>query len=409
LLKVAARSLLQHKLRSGLSVLGIICGVIAVLVMVSIGEGAKRKVISQIERLGMTNIYIKPIHLTEGQRRKARENLSMGLSQHDVERIIAGCGYVRDVSALREISAAIIGVPRLISPQIAAVTSNYADILNIPLARGRFISRKDITGNNLVCVLGSDVCENLGEKGKIGRYIRIETQLFKVVGVMKPLENEEEEGSAALVRNTNEMVFIPLGTETAVASGFRRNRPDIDELSEVIVQVKSTDDVFNAVAIVKRIMSIAHHRTEDYQIIVPQELMNQARKTRRTFNLVLGIIAGVSLIVGGIGIMNIMLASVTERTREVGIRRAVGATRQDIVTQFLTETIILTFTGGVTGVIFGIVTVRLFSYMVGWETVITLWAVILPLITAIIIGIFFGLYPAYLAASLDPIAALRHE
>jgi putative ABC transport system permease protein len=181
------------------------------------------------------------------------------------------------------------------------------------------------------------------------------------------------------------------------------------ELTEIIVQVRSVDQVDSTAKVIRRIMEHAHGSAEDYQVVVPQELLRQTQKIQRTFNVVLGSIAFISLLVGGIGIMNIMLATVSERTREIGIRRSLGATQQDIVIQFLTEAIILTFSGGIIGIVFGVGGVFLISAIAGWNTAITVLSLLLPLLTSILIGIFFGLYPAYVAAKMDPIVALRNE
>ena len=181
------------------------------------------------------------------------------------------------------------------------------------------------------------------------------------------------------------------------------------QLSEIVVQVSRTRDVQAAAALIKRIMAVAHNHIQDYQLLVPLELLKQAERTQRTFNLVLGAIAGISLLVGGIGIMNIMLATVSERTREIGIRRAVGATRGHIMAHFLVESVFLTATGGIIGLLCGLGAVKIISSLAGWNVVISSWSAALPLLISLMVGIFFGLYPARQAASVDPIVALRHH
>jgi putative ABC transport system permease protein len=182
-----------------------------------------------------------------------------------------------------------------------------------------------------------------------------------------------------------------------------------DKLTEIVIQARRTDQVLHIARLVGRIMELAHGGAEDYQMVIPLELLHQSQRTQRTFNIVLGSIALISLLVGGIGIMNIMLATVSERTREIGIRRAVGATRKHITVQFLVESVLLTFSGGIFGVAIGIGGVWLITTLAGWQTAVTLWSIMLPLGMSIIVGIFFGLYPAYKAARMDPIAALHHE
>jgi len=389
---------MQHKLRSALSILGIICGVAAVLAMFSVGEGAGQDVIRQIEQLGIRNIYLKAVLLTEEQKIKAGENLSQGLNLKDKERIILGCPYINDVACLKEVKASVFGMPKDISPQIVAVSSNYPNLLKLFVSEGRFIADQDITEKNPVCVLGSRIAGNSALK----TYIRIENHLFKIVGILNRFDRKTGQTAVISVRNYNEMIFIPLGTEQALTQ-------TMPELSEIVVQVNKADQVLGAGEIIKRILAISHHQTEDYQIVIPRELLSQAQKTRRTFNMVIGSVAGISLIIGGIGIMNIMLATVSERTKEIGVRRAVGARQRDIVIQFLTEAVILTFTGGILGIAAGLAAVRLISIYTGWNMAITFLAIALPLLMSIVVGIFFGLYPARQAAKTDPIRALRHE
>jgi len=410
IIALAVRSLLQHKLRAALSILGVICGVTAVLAMLSIGEGAKREVLSQIEQLGTRNIYLKAVVLTEDQEIKARERLSRGLSTYDKDRIVLGCAAVRDVACLMELPASVIGMAREVSPQVAACSSNYAEVQKIPLSYGRFIGDQDMERKYRVCVLGWDVSEGLGSEGRLGSHIRMEDHLYRIVGVLKRQGFKTVKSSVVSVRNHNQMIFIPLGAEGDLVQGpYRRGKRPSGGLTELVIQVQETEQVIGAASVIRRIMERSHGGAADFQMVVPQELLRQAQKTQRTFNIVLGSIACISLLVGGIGIMNIMLATVSERTREIGIRRAVGAAREHIMIQFLAESVLLTFSGGIVGVAGGIVGVWFITAMAGWKTAITVWSIILSLLMSTVVGIFFGIYPAYHAAKMDPIAALRHE
>lgn len=300
--------------------------------------------------------------------------------------------------------------PGDLSPQISAVSPGYAALQNLVIHQGRFITDFDVAQLNLVCVLGSDLALVLGDKGRIGSLLRIENQLFTVVGTLGRIDRASTKSAPIAVRNYNKLIFIPIGTERSISTagrgggGFRT-----PELTEIVLQVAETEQVGPTAGIVDRILEISHNGIKDYQLIVPQELLNQARQTQRTFNLVLGAIAGVSLLVGGIGIMNIMLATITERFREIGIRRAVGATRTAIVLQFLVEAILLTFSGGVIGVGVGVAATHLIIASFGWRVSITPAALLLPLAMSFFVGLFFGLYPAYQAAKLDPVKALRYE
>jgi len=410
LIGLAIRSLLQHKLRAALSILGVICGVMAVLAMLSIGEGAKQEALDQIEQLGTRNIYIKAAVLTEGQEVKAREGLSRGLTPYDKDRIVRGCAAVQDVAYLKEVSASVIGMAKEASPQIVACSSNYAQVQQISILSGRFISDQDLELKNRVCVVGYDVANGLGSDGGPGKYIRMEDSLFRVVGVLRRHDIKGAKSSVVSVRNYNQMVFIPLGTEgELLRPTYKRRKGSPDGLTELVVQVGKTEQVLTAASVIRRIMEISHGGVEDFQMVVPQELLRQSQKTQRTFNIVLGSIACISLLVGGIGIMNIMLATVSERTKEIGIRRAVGAAREHIMIQFLAESVLLTFSGGIIGVVAGIAGVWLITAMAGWKTAVTIWSIILSLLMSTLVGIFFGMYPAYHAAKMDPIAALRHE
>lgn len=409
-INIALRSLLQHKLRTTLSILGVICGVMAVMTMISIGEGAKRESLVQIEQLGTKNIYIKAVALTDAQKKKAMDRHSLGLGASDAARIKRECPGVTDVAYLKELKASVMAAVKDMSPQVVACSANYTGLQSIHVSQGRSLTEQDMVQKNQVCILGDRVAKNLGLQGHVGNFVRIENSLFKIIGHLQRFDRKTVKSGAITARNYNEMVIIPL----SAAAMFDEN-PSINnasrssELTEIIVQVRTADRVDATAKVIRRIMEHAHGGAEDYQVVVPQELLRQSQKIQRTFNVVLGSIAFISLLVGGIGIMNIMLATVSERTREIGIRRSLGATQEDIVVQFLTEAVILTFSGGLIGVLTGTVCVWLVSAIAKWATAITMFSLILPLLTSVLIGIFFGLYPAYLAAKMDPIVALRHE
>ncbi|MFZ5906407.1 MAG: ABC transporter permease [Nitrospirota bacterium] len=404
-LEFGLRSLLRHKMRAGLSLLGIIFGVMAVQTMVSVGEGAKRQSLRQIEQLGTRNIVLRTIPLTEFQEIKARENRSQGLSLYDAERLSKGISRIQDIANLTEIKASVLALPEDIMPLIVTCSPNYFLIQNLHIAEGRFIVSQDIWNKNRICVLGENVQKNLGQQGKVGNFIRIENELFRIVGVLKRVDSTEAKPTVIAAREYNNMIFLPSGVWNL---GGNKIRASYDRITEIVIQMKSAEDVNNSIDFIKRVIEINHGGVDDYQIIVPLELLKQSQRTQTTFNIIMGSIASISLLVGGIGIMNIMLANVSERTKEIGIRRSLGATQHDIIMQFLAETVILTFTGGVVGIVIGFIGVWVISAIAGWNTAITFFSIALPLLMSILTGIFSGIYPAHIASKMDPIAALRH-
>jgi putative ABC transport system permease protein len=245
----------------------------------------------------------------------------------------------------------------------------------------------------------------LGSEGRLGGTLRVEDRAYRIVGILQERQRIRGKIPALPVRNYNRAVFIPLGTEPPVF----HSREELGELSEISVQVIQDGNVQATASVAKRILTRNHGGVEDFQIVIPQELLEQAQRTQRVFNIVLGCIAGISLLVGGIGIMNIMLASVAERTREIGIRRAIGASKRHIILQFLSESILLTLVGGCLGIALGIGGAFAISAFAGWKTLLTVWSIVIAMVMAMGVGLLSGLFPAIRAAQLDPIAALRHE
>ena len=415
LVKVGFLSLLQQKLRSALSILGIVCGVMAVLTMISAGEGAKHELMQQIEQLGTKNIFIRQNLMTSNQKYSASEQLSRGLTINDANRIRKGLKHLENIAYLKDLKTDVVGLNTKTTPQVVSCSPNYDDIMGIQAGSGRFLSDNDLARQKMVCVIGHNIYAYLKNKGKNSSYIRIEDKLFRIVGRLKRFERYENtlKKAAVSVRDYNEMIFIPTGLEDILASknsgGYLPGMPEDRRVSEIIVKVNKTDAVVHSGRVIRRVLDVAHNHVKDYTVVIPKELLNQARDTQKTFNLVLGTIAGISLLVGGIGIMNIMLATVSERTREIGIRRAVGATGRDIICHFLTESVILTLIGGCVGILFGIGAAHIISEVAGWQTRITLVSVVAPVGMSILAGVFFGLYPAIKASRMDPIKALRYE
>ena len=405
LVKHGMHSLSQHKLRTFLSGLGIVFGVTAIIAMVSIGEGAKREALALIEQLGKNNIILRSLDLTESQEWAAREFSAGGLQLGDVERIRARTPAAEHIAPVVNVTAALPNAAKGLNPEIISTTEAYQKILNLDLAQGRFLCEEDTARKNLCCCIGWDVFKSLGPEGRIGQSIRIEDTPFKIVGILHERGWNDQARQPIAVRNINRMILIPLGTESVLSDATVAER----KLSEVVVKISANSDILLTSNLVKNIVLQTHRGVEDFGIIIPHELLNQAKKTHSLYSAVLGCIAAISLLVGGIGIMNIMLATVSERTREIGIRRAVGANQSHIFIQFLFEAAILTLLGGILGIAGGIFASAQIANVIGWKTVVTGWAVSLSLATSILVGICSGMYPAIRAARMDPIEALRFE
>ncbi len=405
LAKHGIHSLRQHKFRTFLSTLGIVFGVTAIIAMVSIGEGAKRETLALIEQLGKNNIILRTLDLTESQEWAAKQAHSGGLRLGDVERIKARTPGVEEIAPVINVKAALPNATRGFNPEIVSTTQAYQDILGLNLAEGRFLCAEDVRNKNLCCCIGWDVFKSLGPAGHIGQSIRIENTIFKIVGILQRRGWNSQTRQPIAVRNINRMILIPLGTESVFPDTFSAE----SKLSEIVVKLAAKCDILLTSGLVMDIVNGAHRGSEDFSIMIPQELLNQAKKTHSLYNTVLGCIAAISLLVGGIGIMNIMLATISERTREIGIRRAVGANQSHIFIQFLFEAIILTLIGGVLGVLGGVFVSIQIANLIGWKTIVTGWAVSLSLATSVLVGVCSGLYPAIRAARMDPIEALRFE
>jgi len=353
----------------------------------------------------LTNIYINRMTLTKDQIQQARDKRSYGVSWNDVARLRKSGLYIKEVAALREVAVAPLGTKKTILPKVLFSTANYAEIMGLSMAEGRFLHASDVTNNQMVCVLGAGIAKALGREGQVGQNLRMGNSLYKVVGVLTEQATGQSENIKISRENLNELLFLPFSANEQLS--FSAAYSESAALSRIIVEIDSRDAVSSAAQLIDRIMTVAHNSVKDYQLVVPLELLQQSLKTQRIFNIVLAVIGGISLLVGGIGIMNIMLATVSERKREIGIRRAVGATRNDIITQFLTESVLLTVSGGVIGVVVGFIFVLTMEAFTGWSIRITVGAMVIPFFLAVITGITFGLYPAIQAARLDPIQALR--
>jgi putative ABC transport system permease protein len=407
-------NLLLHKLRSFLTMLGVVFGVGSVVAMLAVGEGASKEAMMQIHKLGSNNIIINSIKALEddtANTQNARINI-YGLTYFDNDRINDTFPHVKKAAPAKLIRKESRVGAQTLELRIVGTTEEWFELVPREVLAGRVFGEKDVEDFSNVTVLTEFGARKLlATKNTIGQPVRISGDLFVVIGIIK-----SEEGQAGNLQIPDQQVdaYIPLSTvrkcfgdlfmKRAAGSRIR----EIVELHQIIVQVDDIEDVEPTAAGIERMLQ-DFHKKKDYEISVPLALLKQAEATKRTFNIVLGSIASISLLVGGIGIMNIMLASVTERTREIGIRRAIGAKRKQIIIQFLIETVVLSTLGGIVGLAMGIIIPAIITYFAGMPTVITVQSIILPMFISIGIGIVFGLYPAVNAARVDPIIALRHE
>jgi len=418
--RLGLRSLWLHRLRSLLTVLGIVFGVCSVIAMLAIGEGASFEAQEQIKNLGSQNIIVRSVKPPEEQKvsDKGSQNyvLQYGLTYKDVKRIRSTIPGVTVVLPARNIREYVWNISRRVDCEVVGTVPWYPEMRNHHVASGRFFTENDMEGQTSVCVLGADMVPALFPlEMPLGKHVRVGADYYQVIGVMEPRgEEPKTDESQETAKTTSHRMFIPLETaKLRYGEVLMRRRSGSFEaervqLHEVTVKVESLEAVTGVADAIKEVL-LRNHTKKDYEVVVPLELLKRAERTKEIFNIVLGSIAAISLLVGGIGIMNIMLASVTERTREIGIRRALGARRRDIISQFLVETVMLAGAGGILGVLLGITIPFIVSHTAGMKTIISPWSPFLAFSISALVGVVFGLYPAFRAANMDPVEALRHE
>jgi putative ABC transport system permease protein len=419
-LKLGMKSLLLHKLRSGLTVLGIVFGVAAVISMLAIAEGTSRAAQEQIRALGATNILVKSVKPSEeaqvsGGNRPAMI-LNYGLKYADYDRMVETIPTIRRVLPIREIRKQIRRGSYYIDGRVVGTTHDYAEFNLLELERGRFLTASDNEKYQNYAVLAHDTALKLFPyEDPINQSVKLGSDYYTVVGITKKRETMEAKGSNVKSQDYNKDVYIPLNTcrlrfgERIIDNRSGSRQAEETQLSQITVQVGSMEEVLPTVPLIKAAYE-PYHPKKDVDMVVPYDLLVQAQKEARQFAIILGTIAAISLLVGGIGIMNIMLATVTERTREIGIRRALGAKRRDITEQFLIETVALSGVGGLLGVVVGIAIPQIIVFFVeGQQAFVTGVSVMLAFSISVAVGVLFGIYPARRAALMDPIEALRHE
>jgi putative ABC transport system permease protein len=412
---LGVKSLWLHKLRSFLTALGVVFGVASVVAMLAIGEGASHEAQEQIKKLGSNNIILlsqKPSDSSGSTNETRSLVIDYGITSRDIQQIKATVPGISIVVPSRFISDTAWAQDRKEEAQIIGALPIYPEMRSRKVVHGRFFSDLELKDRIPVCVLNQSLAAKLFPLNTPnGKAVRVRSNYYQIVGV---IEDDAKAGTDSGGASAEHQLFIPFSTlmDQYGETFFRYRSGSFEaekvEFHEAILRVDDLTQVVTRAEAIKHVMT-KNHKKEDWRIIVPIELLRQAERTKRIFNIVLGSIAGISLLVGGIGIMNIMLASVTERTREIGIRRALGARQVDIVVQFLIETVLLSGAGGVLGVALGLAIPTVVSEVAGVTTIIQPWAPTLAFSISVFTGIAFGIYPARRAARMNPVEALRHE
>ncbi len=406
-IRLALHGLVDHKFRSFLTMLGIIFGVASVITMLSIGEGAKREAIAKYQDLGVNNIIIREKKLSDQELEEVRAKFSQGLSIQDattMKDIIPG---VVRVAPQAEINTDVKYADKSAKSAIIGITPDFVKMLNYSTEKGDFITETQYRDKLKVCVLGASVAATLfRSEDPIGKMIKIEDQWMEVVGVLKSKAVFTETVGELAARDLNTDIYVPLST---FLKRFTRENVMTSEIQQITVQVENSNILMETSKLIESILQRHHFNNSDYNIVIPFELLRQEEKERRIYNFLLGAIAAISLLVGGIGIMNIMLATVMERTREIGIRRSIGARKADIMSQFVSEAVAISITGGLIGVILGITLSISVSFFTDVKTFIQPYSILLAFGFSVLVGISFGYLPAKNAANLKPVDSLRYE
>ena len=407
--QLGLENLLNHKLRSLLTMLGMIFGVAAVVSMLSIGAGAQQRVMAFIQQMGVRNLIVEAKEATNDATLQKLRRTSPGLTFDDYRAIRKDvAGIVAATPRKRFAPSEWIPKPQQDSPVVYGVDPDYLEIAGLRATEGRFFDAGENAAAAPVCVLGSAAKLSLfGSADPIGKYVKVDDQWLHVIGVVGPQLSAQTEIAGMPSQESNNLIYAPLNAvimRLADAQSYLK-----DEIDGIYLQLASADDSPKTADVVRSLLNVSHHNANDFSVIVPAELLAEQRRTERLFSTVMVAIASISLLVGGIGIMNIMLASILERTREIGVRRAVGARQSDIVRQFVVEAVLISFAGGLLGIFFGFGMSRLIALLAGWSTIVTAGSILLAFLVSISVGLIFGIYPAVKAARLDPVEAIRYE
>lgn len=433
---IALEAVIANRLRSLLTALGIIFGVAAVIAMLAIGNGAQEEILEQIKLVGVNNIIIEPIveqieeevDASGAGLEAEKSKYSPGLRMQDVEAIQSSIDGIQRISPEVILDTHIVksGIRR--SAKLVGITPSYFEVTNFDLREGKMFSEVNLTRGDPVCIIGRAVQTRFFSKeNPIGKKIKCGNQWMEVIGVLEERIVSDQTIAKLGIRDFNMDVYIPIQTMfvryknremitgSNILAARSQNQPtesgpsNYHQLDKLVIQVEESNFLNPTAEVISRMLERRHLDVIDYEITIPELLLKQQQRTQNIFNIVLGAIAGISLLVGGIGIMNIMLASVMERIKEIGLRLSLGAKKSDIVNQFLFEAVMISVSGGIIGVILGIVLADLVSRFGDFPTIITPASIFISFSVAATVGLVFGITPARRAASQDPITSLRHE
>lgn len=430
---LGTEALLANKTRAFLTSLGIIFGTGAVIAMLSVGAGTEEEILKQMQEAGSNNIIIKPkVPDTEKstELNAEKKRFSPGLQLIDVENIRATVPDVQAISPEIEMETLFIREGIKMNGKLIGVTNDYFDVANLGTVNGQLFSEHQTEFAEPVCIIGSDVRARFFADGQpVGNSLKCGQTWLKVVGVLGEKNVSEKSQSTLGIRNDNFNVYIPIQTfllryndrARVTRSKIEEAMEEMDnnegkisitnyhQLDRLAIKIKDSQTMAASTDVIRRLLIRRHNQVEDFEIIVPETLLKQEQRTKQLFNLVLGLIASISLLVGGIGIMNIMLASVMERIREIGLRQSIGATRNDILLQFLAEALSISLAGGIIGVLVGLGVAFGIEKAAGVHTVVQPGAVLLSFSVCLAVGLVFGIFPARKAALRDPVESLRHD
>ena len=408
-LQMGIGSLLAHKLRTLLTMLGMIFGVGAVVAMLSITEGARQEMIRYIDLLGVNNIVVEASEAPDRDTLIEVRQVSPGLTFRDARAIKANTPNIASLSERKTFEPTSL-LPSMDGdlPTLIGVLPNYTDIYSMSLIEGRFFTPEEHARSAPVCVLGERAkISILGYGDAVGKYVKVNEVWLHVIGVTAPQSTAESEVEGLEADDRSNVILAPLNS---VMRRFEDNNSYLkDEIDGIYIRVETDADPIETSQIVRAILNTTHNGASDFSVLVPADLLAQREQQQLVFQIVMICIAGISLLVGGIGIMNIMLATVLERTREIGIRRAIGARQRDIVRQFLIEAVMISILGGLIGIAAGFGGSKIIAAIAGWATVVTVISIVVSFGVSVFIGLLFGIYPAMQAAKLDPIEAIRYE